>query len=294
LIIVSRKFNPNFHAAARTAFLGRKHSAETKARIGAAALGRRWSESSKLNQSAAKKAVPMSQAVKDKIAAGMTGKKWPAERKRAYDERRWEKLAPKLMFAAFKRERRAGITLEKAWLRHPLMRKRASLGHYYCKHEENKTKQRARARKRYNCLRSDPIFREMRRQIQLRASRKWRLKMKSSARYRIERNLRTRLSGALKRASTSKTDRTLALCGCSTQFLIAHLESQFEFGMSWQNYGRDGWHIDHIKAIATFDLSKPAQQRKCFHYSNLRPLWSSENRMNGNLLQARLRRLNHL
>jgi hypothetical protein len=47
--------------------------------------------------------------------------------------------------------------------------------------------------------------------------------------------------------------------------------------MTWQNYGYYGWHIDHIKPCASFDLRKPSEQRKCFHYSNLQPLWAKDN-----------------
>ncbi|GAI33061.1 unnamed protein product, partial [marine sediment metagenome] len=54
-----------------------------------------------------------------------------------------------------------------------------------------------------------------------------------------------------------------------------HLEKRFVKGMSWKNYGK--WHIDHIKPCATFNLSEKKEQRKCFHYSNLQPLWAKEN-----------------
>jgi hypothetical protein len=45
--------------------------------------------------------------------------------------------------------------------------------------------------------------------------------------------------------------------------------------MSWSNYG--AWHIDHIKACAKFDLTIDSQQRECFNYTNLQPLWAKEN-----------------
>jgi hypothetical protein len=47
--------------------------------------------------------------------------------------------------------------------------------------------------------------------------------------------------------------------------------------MNWDNYGFYGWHIDHIRPCASFDLSKPSEQRKCFNYTNLQPLWATEN-----------------
>jgi hypothetical protein len=45
--------------------------------------------------------------------------------------------------------------------------------------------------------------------------------------------------------------------------------------MSWENHGE--WHIDHIRPCAAFDLTLAAEQKVCFHYSNLQPLWAEEN-----------------
>jgi hypothetical protein len=69
--------------------------------------------------------------------------------------------------------------------------------------------------------------------------------------------------------------RTEELLGCTISFFIKHLEKHFRPGMSWENYGK--WHIDHIIPCAAFDLGDPSQQRQCFHYTNLRPLWAIQN-----------------
>lgn len=87
--------------------------------------------------------------------------------------------------------------------------------------------------------------------------------------------LRNRIYITLKGKRKSKY--TLELLGCSIEKLKKHLQKQFQKGMSWNNHGRTGWHIDHIKPCATFDLSKSKEQKKCFHYSNLRPLWAKDN-----------------
>ena len=76
-----------------------------------------------------------------------------------------------------------------------------------------------------------------------------------------------------------KSDHTLDLLGCSIDELKAHLEMQFEPGMTWDNLGKgEGkWQIDHIIPCSYFDLTKEENQRICFNYRNLQPLWASEN-----------------
>lgn len=72
------------------------------------------------------------------------------------------------------------------------------------------------------------------------------------------------------------------LCGYTIQELKAHLERQFTTGMSWENYGRDGWHVDHIVPRSLFDLSDERQFRKCWELANLRPLWAKDNKQKSN------------
>jgi hypothetical protein len=67
----------------------------------------------------------------------------------------------------------------------------------------------------------------------------------------------------------------MELVGCTPLDLMAHLESKFLLGMTWEN--RHLWHIDHIIPCDAFDLIDPGQQRACFHWTNLQPLWSSDN-----------------
>jgi hypothetical protein len=47
--------------------------------------------------------------------------------------------------------------------------------------------------------------------------------------------------------------------------------------MNWDNYGRKGWHIDHIKPLSSFDLTNKEQFKKACHYTNLQPMWYDEN-----------------
>jgi hypothetical protein len=79
------------------------------------------------------------------------------------------------------------------------------------------------------------------------------------------------------------------LLGCSVDEFKAHLESLFQPGMTWDNHSKEGWHIDHIKPCASFDLTDPKQLAECFHYTNQRPLWAFDNLSKGDLLPNGLR-----
>lgn len=92
-------------------------------------------------------------------------------------------------------------------------------------------------------------------------------------------NLRTRIRTYLfERGTNSETRKFI---GCDDIFFREHIEKQFRDGMTWQNYGAGGWHIDHIRPCASFDLTDTEQAAKCFHYTNLQPLWAYENRSKG-------------
>jgi hypothetical protein len=78
-----------------------------------------------------------------------------------------------------------------------------------------------------------------------------------------------------------KSKKTKELLGCTIEEARKHLEKQFKDGMTWDNHGIKGWHIDHIKPCASFDLSDPKQQKHCFHYTNLQPLWWYDNIIKG-------------
>jgi len=76
---------------------------------------------------------------------------------------------------------------------------------------------------------------------------------------------------------------SMDLVGIDIEGLRAYLQSLFLPGMSWENYGK--WHLDHIIPIKHFkdnyDLSDPEVQRRCFHYTNLQPLWAIDNMSKG-------------
>lgn len=101
--------------------------------------------------------------------------------------------------------------------------------------------------------------------------------------YRIRKSLGSRLTKAVRRGE--KKNSIVSLIGCTLDELRIHLERQFKPGMSWENYGLKGWHIDHRVPCNSFDLSKEEEQKACFHFTNLEPLWAFDNLSKNNKLE---------
>ena len=93
--------------------------------------------------------------------------------------------------------------------------------------------------------------------------------------YRVKMALHVRLYDAVKRQKGTKSTKTLELLGCTVDQLQAFLAAEFTEGMTWENYGE--WHIDHIRPCASFNLEDPEEQKTCFHWTNLQPLWALDN-----------------
>lgn len=130
-------------------------------------------------------------------------------------------------------------------------------------------------RKAYYASKGLDFYREQRKRRRPKL-REWeRKKTQSDLNYRVARVLRNRLRMSLK--GERKSLKTIELLGCDIEFLKGWLSSQFKEGMTWDHYGHKGWHIDHIRPCASFDFSKEEDQRQCFHYTNLQPLWWWEN-----------------
>ena len=136
---------------------------------------------------------------------------------------------------------------------------------YYIK---NKEKQKEK-RKDYH--------REYRKNNKEKIRQKHKKRYEADIQYRLSCNLRSKLYNAIKCVNTYKSKSTESLLGCDFNTLKQYLEERFEEGMNWNNHTNKGWHIDHIIPSAFFDLTNPDQQKLCFHYTNLRPLWYKEN-----------------
>lgn len=154
---------------------------------------------------------------------------------------------------------------------------------YYRKNKEKISKERKERRK------TDPsiaqYFREYRKK---RAER--------DPEFKLRANMSRRVLALLRNSFTIKTEKTSILIGCSGKELKIHLESLFEDGMTWGNYGLKGWHVDHLIPAALFDLTKKEDQLKCFHFSNLAPRWATTEiaRKYGSNREGNIDKLNHL
>lgn len=103
----------------------------------------------------------------------------------------------------------------------------------------------------------------------------------SNIEFKIRTTLRTRLRHAI--TKNIKQSSAIKLLGCTVEYFISYIESKLLPNMTWDNYGNpngnhtDCWHIDHIVPCSNFDLTSLEQQKLCFHYTNLQPLWAKDN-----------------
>jgi len=142
----------------------------------------------------------------------------------------------------------------------------------YC--QENKPPTKKRIKHPYETYKGYGTYKERHNAASLRYNKK---NYYTNIHFRLLNVLRLRIWETLKHNRKSK--RTMELVGCSVEELKQHLEQQFKDCMDWSNYGT--WHIDHIKPCCKFDLSKPEEQKECFHYNNLQPLWAKDNMSKG-------------
>jgi hypothetical protein len=105
--------------------------------------------------------------------------------------------------------------------------------------------------------------------------KEWRNKTyRTNPGYKLRVILGNRLNEVLKKNKTYKTNSILNLIGCDLQELKLYLESKFLQDMTWENHGSI-WEIDHIQPCSSFDLTQKIEQQRCFHYTNLQPLFKT-------------------
>lgn len=108
-------------------------------------------------------------------------------------------------------------------------------------------------------------------------------KWSSDINFKLSLMLRNRVNISLKKRA--KSGSAVKDLGCSIEQLRFYLEGKFQDGMTWNNWSRGGWHIDHIIPLAMFDLTNREQFKSACHYTNLQPMWATENYRKGVLLE---------
>ena len=103
---------------------------------------------------------------------------------------------------------------------------------------------------------------------------------KNEIQFKLANNLRGRFRAAIK--NNAKVTSIIELTGCTILELKKYIEYKFTKGMTWGNWSLSGWHLDHKIPCSSFDLTDSRQQKKCFHFANLQPLWAKDNLKKGN------------
>lgn len=155
---------------------------------------------------------------------------------------------------------------------------------YYEKHKES-----IRARCKEDYAENKELYQEKAKQSyqkhkekRIKSYLRWvKEKRKTDEVFRITCNIRTRLWHALRNQQADKPCASLDLLGCSVSEYREYIEGLFTEGMTWENYGLHGWHIDHRRPIASFNLLDEEEVKKAFHYTNTQPMWAEENLRKG-------------
>lgn len=148
--------------------------------------------------------------------------------------------------------------------------------------DQHKEELKQRRRDKWMKIKSDPLLHAAYKERIKPWARKYVTRRRGEHAFAIKGRLSARVRMALTRSGIRKQCKTLELIGCDIPFLRNHLESKFKPGMTLENCGRNGWHIDHIRPCDSFDLTDIEQQKRCFHWTNLQPLWEPENIRKGN------------
>jgi hypothetical protein len=92
------------------------------------------------------------------------------------------------------------------------------------------------------------------------------------------------ITRAFKSKGWGKQGKSKDILGCDYETAKQYIENRFKEGMSWANYGKFGWHVDHIIPLAS--AKTLADIKKLCHYTNLQPLWWLENIIKSDKIMA--------
>lgn len=158
---------------------------------------------------------------------------------------------------------------------------------YQTKHREEKSQYDAiyYEKNKSKILQNKTVYRN-RDQYRQQAREWYNNKYENDPIFKLKHLFRVRFSKLFK--GKDKTNMIKEYLGCSYEELIVYIESLWTEGMSWDNYGFYGWHVDHKRPLASFDYSdenKERSLREAWHHTNLQPLWAKENLSKGSKYQ---------
>ena len=112
-------------------------------------------------------------------------------------------------------------------------------------------------------------------QIRYQKRRYERIRYGNDPEYKLKKYLRRKIASSINGKMFYK--HSVELLGCTIEEFRGYIESLFSPGMTWSNWSSNGWHLDHIIPVSFFNFSSAEDQRRCFHYTNIRPLWAKDN-----------------
>jgi hypothetical protein len=179
--------------------------------------------------------------------------------------------------------------------------KKATNAYYYKFHDNNKSKRKESQKinpsyktyqKNYHETHREELSKKMNEYyhenkdaIQKKQYENKKVRLKTDIEFKLKETLSSRMRMAIMNHRGLKESSAIDLLGAEIKIVREHLERQFKEGMTWKNHGITGWHIDHIIPCNNFDLTIPEEQKKCFHYTNLQPLWFIDNLLKKDKIQ---------
>ena len=185
------------------------------------------------------------------------------------------------------------------WKRKNQDKVKASRKAYYDKNKEqeriqkkewqtNNKDKKAASDKRYRQKHAEKIKQNIRSNYP-RLREKQRERYRTDPEYRLKMCLRAGFTQSLRLQDAEKHTSVSKLIGCTMAELKTYLSSKFVEGMSWDNHGK--WHIDHVRPVSSFSMADASQRAKCWHFSNLQPLWAKDNLSKSNFWDGVTREL---
>lgn len=168
----------------------------------------------------------------------------------------------------------------------------ANLAYYHCNKDDLKIK-----RKKYYLLNKEALLKKgslSQKENRHKIAKRKRERLQYDINYKLACNLRNRLTQAVR--NNYKSGSAVKDLGCSIGYFRQYIESLWEPGMTWENWGNgpERWQIDHIEALCLFYLSDPNQVQLACNFKNLKPIWHKDHVEKTQKDIAKLKEVSHL